>query len=620
MSILASLVGKYDRLVDAGEAPEIGFSKENFMAAIVVDPNGKFLRIEDLRWEDKVLTGKDKKEKIFMRPRQASVPASKVRGSDILANDTWDNCRYILGLEPKEEKNEEGKKVTLKASTSKSELRLQAFIENNVSILEQLETPEAQAVLAYLQSPEEIEFARDAVSTEFLTGNLALAVEAPGELPVMLHDIHEIREFVRKGAHNSDGDEICLVTGKPGTAARIHPKVKGVAGGNPTGTSLVSFNQAAYESYGHSQGMNAPISEEAAFAYTTALNQMLDHDSVNRIEVGNLTILVWAETSTSEKDKALEAFSAELINPKAASSDADETSAQTSRLRDILARIMRGEVVSEIGLDPEARLNILGLAPNAGRVAVAIWHPDTLKTFVGRIQQFADDVALEPSGWRNLPSAQSVLAETAIRVKDKPKYDTINPLLGRQLLRSILTGSPYPRQLLPIITGRIKADGRIGGRRVGIIKAVLNRHYGKEKFQVTLDDNNTSPAYLCGRLFALYEAAQRLALGDKINATIKDRWYTAAMATPARVFPSLDSNSVNHVAVLRKQDDKRGLAVWIERSIAEVISKMPGGEFPRTLSPLDQGEFTIGYYQQAHRATSKKTTDTEADDTAEVIE
>lgn len=122
---------------------------------------------------------------------------------------------------------------------------------------------------------------------------------------------------------------------------------------------------------------------------------------------------------------------------------------------------------------------------------------------------------------------------------------------------------------------------------------------------MSLDLQATHPAYLLGRLFAVLEGTQRAALGAQVNATIRDRYFGAAAATPALVFPLLLRNAQNHLARIRK--DKRGLAVNLEKDVQEIVDKLPD-HFAKSLDLKDQGRFAIGYYHQTS-ARFKKSED-----------
>jgi len=149
---------------------------------------------------------------------------------------------------------------------------------------------------------------------------------------------------------------------------------------------------------------------------------------------------------------------------------------------------------------------------------------------------------------------------------------------------------------------RFRADGEVTGLRVALIKAVItrfNRLTKTAKFKgempVSLDAINTQPGYLLGRLFAVLEKIQQDALGGDVNATIRDRYYGAASATPAHIFPVLLRSTQNHLGKVRK--NKPGLAVNREKIMGEVINSL-GATFPKSLRIEAQGEFALGYYQQ----------------------
>ncbi|MGD9714913.1 MAG: type I-C CRISPR-associated protein Cas8c/Csd1, partial [Thermomicrobiales bacterium] len=167
------------------------------------------------------------------------------------------------------------------------------------------------------------------------------------------------------------------------------------------------------------------------------------------------------------------------------------------------------------------------------------------------------------------------------------------------------TGMRYPQSLLSAIVLRFRSDGELNPIRVALCKGVLARDARLRAAQsgsteersvsVSLDPNNKDPGYLLGRLFSTLENVQRAALGAQINATIRDRYYGAASATPASVFPVLLRSAQNHLGKLRKE--KPGLAVKLEKEIGQTIELLDAA-FPRSLMIEAQGRFAIGYYHQ----------------------
>ena len=120
-----------------------------------------------------------------------------------------------------------------------------------------------------------------------------------------------------------------------------------------------------------------------------------------------------------------------------------------------------------------------------------------------------------------------------------------------------------------------------------------------------LDTNQTDPAYLLGRLFAGLEKTQEDALTG-INATIRDRFYSSASATPASVFPRLLRTYQHHLAKLNG-----GAKVNREKLVQEIMATIHSNGFPAQLNLKSQGVFAIGYYHQRKDFFTKKETQAE---------
>ena len=106
-----------------------------------------------------------------------------------------------------------------------------------------------------------------------------------------------------------------------------------------------------------------------------------------------------------------------------------------------------------------------------------------------------------------------------------------------------------------------------------------------------LDTGRKDPAYRLGRLFAVLEKVQGDALGP-VNASVRDRFYSSASATPGMVFPRLLRTYQHHLAKLPE-----GLKIVRERLAQEILC--PVKEFPSHLGLAEQGLFALGYYHQA---------------------
>ena len=106
-----------------------------------------------------------------------------------------------------------------------------------------------------------------------------------------------------------------------------------------------------------------------------------------------------------------------------------------------------------------------------------------------------------------------------------------------------------------------------------------------------LNPESRDAAYLCGRLFAVFDRLQYLALGG-VNAGVVERYYASASVTPALVMGRLFRNAQFHLA---KADG--GVATNATKDF-EAITSALGTAFPSALTLEQQGRFALGYYHQ----------------------
>ncbi len=578
--ILQALCGYYDRKArdpDEALAPP-GFEWKEIPFVILLQTDGTFLDIQDTREG----AGRNRRAKSFLVPQGSKRSGSRAYETAFLL---WDNPLYLLGHSPDPDKarNAPLYQASFRACVDR-------FLE------ETGDDPGVKAVQAFLAGDEWKKAAdrfraiTDAKGTENCTFRLA------GEDSLIL-DRPSVVSAVRRMAATVEGatKSTCLVTGTKGGVARLHPAIRGVRGAQTTGANIVSFNLDAFESYGKDQGANAPVGQQAAFAYTTALNHLLSKDSQQKMLVGDATVVFWAE-----KPVPMESLMEDLFGepPK------DDPDRLTHAVHALYEAPKAG--TAPLG-DEETRFFVLGLAPNASRLSVRFWVVTTVGELATNIRRHFDDLRIvhgpkEPDA---LP-----LFRLLVNLASQGKADNIPPNLAGEVMRSVLSGTAYPRTLLSAAIGRSRAEqsndrGPVPYARAAILKACLNREIragrveGKE-ITVGLDLTNENVGYRLGRLFAVLEKAQEEA-SPGINATIRDRYYGAASSTPASVFPTLLRLKNHHVAKL----ENRGRAVNLERLISEVVGEVQ--DFPSILNLPDQGRFALGYYHQRQKFYEKST-------------
>jgi CRISPR-associated protein Csd1 len=589
--ILQALCNYYNRMSrdPQSDMPRVGFSVENIAYALSIRPDGTLGGIVDLQ------NGAAKKKEA----RRLAVPAAEKRSSGIVPNFLWDHTGYVLGVDGK-------------GKPEKTARRFEAFkkLHNQAAQESGHEMLKALAVFLNSWRPEDFTALTDVDPQDMIDKNCVFMWHETGEF------IHEA-EGLQRPAQVSAEKSRCLVSGRLAPIAKIHPNIKGVWGGQSSGGAIVSFNLESFASYGKEQGFNAPVSEQAAAAYTSALNYLLERGRKRRLQIGDASTVFWAEKPTPGEDllHALLAGEAEkeTVGDEAVPPDNEaqpqrrrlkkslkgETRAENTvaqQVRSLLEKLLSGSDIAEAlpDIDPAVRFYILGLAPNAARISIRYWQVSTFGELALNVARHQKDISIAPRYENDpkFPPLWRLLTETAVQGKS----ENILPPLAAGLQRSVLAGAIYPVSLLVSVINRIRADQEISYIRAALIKGCLTRNYKKET-SFMLDETRKDAPYLLGRLFAILEKAQTDALGASLNATIRDKFIASASAAPSLVFPRLLRLVQYHVA----KSEYGGLT---EKRIEEVMNGLDG--FPAHLSLEDQGIFFIGYYHQRNANYSKK--------------
>lgn len=574
--ILQALTRYYETLLEEERIAPRYYARSGISFGLQLDLNGNLIGILWLKQTS------ERNGKQVERPQSLDLPEGVVRSSGVLPNFLWDNAMYFLGLDAK-------------GDAGRAARCFESAKELHLGILDSLQNRTAKAICAFFQSWRPEDAASNPIVMPYLEGLLGGGnITFCGfETTYAFEDI-EIRAAWEN--HRKENESLfrsqCLVTGlwdQP--IERVHPKVKGVAGGQSVGTSLVSANGNAFESYGLEQNLNAPVSEYAAFAYTSALNSLIA-DFDHRMSLDGDTVVCWAETGEEQYQNAFN----DLTNPRAKTEkDVSET----------LRCIVNGQMADLPNFHPETPFYVLCLSPNAARVSVRFFLRDTFGTIaenlVAHYKRLEIDMA--PGEWPYL-SLYWMLKET---VPPGSNDDAASPLLAGATMRAILSGAPYPAMLFSSILIRIRADRKVNRARAATIKAylihnIVPKHPNYEEvLQVALNEQSELKPYVLGRLFSLLEQAQESALGLK-NATITDRYFDSASATPKLAFPTLLKLNRHHLA----KDESWG---WkYERQIGELLNKLEAEDdpYPARLTLEEQGLFILGYYHQKQARYAKK--------------
>ena len=593
--ILQALYHLYQRLESGGaeNLPTPGYSLQPITFRAVISSSGDLIEIHDARSKE-VITDKKGKGKVMQRPTPMVVPG-KARASEASIEPCWlwDDTRFVFGwhgARPDDPRN----------------LRcFEAFKAAHLAKENEIDDHEFRAVCAFLRDWRPAEAAQNATLSEIKQGRAVFQVTGQKHY---VHDSPGFKQWWEQQLVNAGGDPgQCLVTGtETNRLARLHPGIFGVPGSPYTGAALVSFNASAYESYGKEgreagQCRNAAVSDEVADEYAAALNHLLA-DRTRKFRIGDSTTVFWTEKPTP----------AEVLLPcMLESANEPEDAATKQRLTEVMRRVSQGQLAADDLGDATTAFYILGLALNQGRLSVRFWHTATLGDLTANLQAHFDALRLARQ-WDETnskypdpitPSVYQLLRQTA------READSIPPLLAGALMRAILLRTRYPGALINNVMNRIRVvekdqQGRsldnVTYLRAAILKAWLVRNQ-KQEVQPMLDENNTDTGYRLGRLFAVLEKAQQEALPG-INATIRERYYSAASATPRAVFGRLLRTYPHHLGKI----ENPGRKINLERMIQDILAAVK--DFPAHLNLKSQAQFALGYYHQRKALFSGKPT------------
>ena len=579
--ILQALTQYYEDLLRLGKINRPGWSKQKVSYSLLLSEEGELLQLLHLQQE--VQRG----NKTVLGPQEMWVPSPVKRSSGIRPNFLCDTSSYLLGVDGK----------------GKADRSIDCFAASkalHLQLLREVDSPIARAIVRFFEHWDPSQAASHPALQEdweelLKGGNLtfSLSEQFAAQDPAIAD------AWTRHYEDSSDDAEPirCLVTGQPGTLARLHPSIKGVAGAQSSGASLVSFNAPAFCSFEHEQGANAPVSDYAAFAYTTALNTLLaDRNRVSR--VGDTTILCWAAGGESAYQ---DCFLMSIFDDSYTENDILNT----------LHHLSKGESIQwdDTRLSPDTLFYVLGLAPNAARLSVRFFWQNSFGALARNLERHYQRLEIIRPSFDKFPTLPiwRLVLETVRKAPPGGRTPEPHPRLAGDLLLAVLNDTLYPATLLNGVELRIRAERSVSRGQAAILKAYYTKYLEqfqpdspmKEALTVELNEQTNYLPYLLGRLFAVLEGLQQSA-NPGINTTIKDRYFNSASATPAIVFPQLINLAQKH---LNKLDG--GLAVYYDKQITELSSRITQ-TLPTRMSLAEQSAFQLGYYHETQRRYTAK--------------
>lgn len=507
-----------------------------------------------------------------------------------IAAETIDHReKYLFGLEW--DKNKEAP-----ATTANSVKAFEKCREVNLAFLQGIDAPLAQAYMSFMQNwrpekqtqnPELLNLGKDYAAAKFV-------ITLEGEETVPLNRLPQVCAKWEQSLSSSDEGGVIgqdAISGEYLPLARTHDKIAGIRGGQASGVNLVCFNNTAFESYGRTKSYNASISQKSMKKYTTALNFLVS-SPMHRQTIGDMTLLYWANTKDSEKPY-LDFLSFSLFSPSS-----DE--AKDEILDSVFRKLREGRTPDMDFADLSTDFYILGVKPNVSRLAVKLFERSKFGKLMANVAKHCNDLSF------SVNDRQLSVWEIDRALQSPVTNESSDPALQAKLLFSIIRGLPYPQTLLNTVVRRCRTDRdnaekqfySVSSTRARIIKACLIRKKYITEVYNMLQENSPDTAYNLGRLFAVLEKIQSDAL-KSVNASIKDKFFSSACATPYLVFPRLLKLAQAHLSKLGD-----GARIYSDKLIQSILSNF-NSAFPKALNMEEQGMFILGYYQQKQNLYTK---------------
>lgn len=536
--------------------------------------------------------------------KSEEIPLQPGRTSGDLAFAFVDKAEYALGVDPV------GQRPASKVAT-----RAGLFAKIITECAEATDDPAARAVADFLRGLPPTRKPLLEKLPEDLAPNDQIAFRVDEDTK-LVHQRPAVRRWWKEQRHapSADGEARfrCLVSGEPVAAPGLVPLIKPVPGGTPSGVALVSFNTGAFESYGLSSNENAPISRDAAQRISVAFNRLLSNRPVNAdgapLPVRRMTlssdtvVLYWSPDGDPD---ALDAF---FVLLEAESADA---------VSDVYRAVWKGRAPT---IADSSRFYAAIVTGTQGRAIIRGYLETTVGDALrGLARHFEDlQVVRNASPAKGEEQTPAIPLRTLLDTLAAPGREASVPAsLASDIVRAALDpGIAYPLSALQRALLRERAEaGQTGwiaaarrDARASLIKAVLIRQYNTQ-MEIAMNPNTASDGYQLGMLTAVLERLQAIAQND-VNATVVDRFFASASATPAAVFPRLLKLARHHARKAEGSEKRfeQAMARRCDRLIDAISSRFNVdpkrypqlGAFPPHLPLPEQGMFVLGYHQMRH--------------------
>lgn len=585
-------------------------SRQGAQVNVVLDGEGNLKRASVVAKEDS----------------QTIVPATEASagrsGSKIAPHALFDTLQYVAGDylswggNPNKKKNESG---------------FEPYINALKEWVRWSSEPRLRAVLVYLLKEHLI---RDLVDKRVLFGNksghliaswdedtdappifrilrqaskkgqyeafVRFSVEVPGHEPSELWNDRALMESwieYYASLHGTRG--LCYATGELISTASNHPKNIRFPG---DGAKLISSNDTDGFTYlGRFTNANqaCEVGTEMSQKAHSALSWLIARQGRRD---GDQAVVAWAVSGAEIPDPMADSFSFLFGRSAAPAKEGGYTAqevglALSAKISGYSARLGHTDDVVVMALD----------SATPGRMAIRYYRELTGSEFLSRIETWHSGCCWRQNFGKDrvfvgAPAPRDI-ADTAfgtwrdgkVHVDDKIVRATVE-----RLLPCIVDGAPLPRDLVESSVRRASSKNGIEPwgweKALGIGCALFRYKYKERNYDMALERERKTRDYLYGRLLALAERMEGLALhvGGETRATNAEKLMQRFADRPYSTWLVLETGLSPYKIRLRA--NRPGFLHKIATEMDEVISAFDTGDFTsdRRLS----GEFLLGYHCQ----------------------
>lgn len=396
---------------------------------------------------------------------------------------------------------------------------------------------------------------------------------------------------------------LCMVTGRETILAEQHPAKLRNAGDK---AKLISSNDTSGYTF-RGRFIDADQACGVGFVVTQqahkALQWLLDFERKQAFRTGDQVIVAWAVSGKLLPDPF--ANSAQMFGLETEQKDVapayqgDAGQAFAVRLNKCIAGYR-----ARLGSTDEIVVMALDSA-TPGRMAITYYRELTGSEFLERIQLWHESCAWyqnfgKDTKFVGVPSPRDIAEAAYGRQVEGKSGEKLRKATVERLLPCIIDGRPIPRDLVESTVRRTANRSGLEKweweKNLGIACALFRGHHKQRSYQMPLEQGRTSRDYLFGRLLAVAERIEDMALylAKEKRETSAAKLMQRFADHPYSTWRTIELSLTPYKTRLRSKSP--GFLVTMEKLVDGIVCAFNNQDFMSEARL--SGEFLLGYHCQ----------------------